>query len=76
MIRLRKRSSTFWSTKPLRWVTLQFWGDDEIVKSSSFPIQQHGQKVLEHADQREELVSHVRASKLKELNLEDRKAMG
>lgn len=36
----------------------------------------HAHKVLEHSDQREELVTHVKTSKLKDLDLESRSAMG
>ena len=39
-------------------------------------VQQHAHKVLEHSDQREELVTHVKTSKLKDLDLESRSAMG
>ena len=39
-------------------------------------VQQHAQAVLEHDDQKKELVTHVNVSKLKELDLENRKTMG
>ena len=39
-------------------------------------MQQHGQAVLEHDDQRKELVTHVKASKLEDLDLDNRRTMG
>jgi ADP-ribosylglycohydrolase len=37
---------------------------------------EHGQAVLEHDDQRKELVTHVKASKLEDLDLDNRRTMG
>lgn len=37
---------------------------------------EHGQKMLEHKDQKKELKKHIHASKLKDLSLDDRNTMG